>query len=285
MRKPASLLALLTLAVAAATTSCASINGPRGGRIFLPAANPNAPAQLERIKSLEGAWQWAPELGPELGGLVAIYHVTAAGNAVIETLFPGDPFEMVTLYHLDGEQLILTNYSSAGNQPTMRAEAGKPDSDSIHFNYIGATNLHSVNDTHMHAMSFIKIAPNELLTSWSFYTDQKPTGDKVFKLVRYWAPVEPEAPAEDPPSTFLDDLATELPVEAPSSSLAQPAEIVPETADESPADAEAELAELEAELEADLAAEEAEDAAPVEEAAPTEDPKPIEPASSESTPD
>ena len=28
---------------------------------------------------------------------------------------------MATLYHLDGDQLMLTHYCSAGNQPRMRA--------------------------------------------------------------------------------------------------------------------------------------------------------------------
>lgn len=176
---------LLTLALCAAlAASCASINGPRGGRIFLPAANASAAEQFERIKSLQGAWQWAPELAPELSGLVVTYRLTGNDSAMIETLFPGDPFEMTTIYHLDGNQLILTHYCSTGNQPTMRAEPGEPDGP-IHFNYIGATNLHSVNDGHMHSMSFFEIEPGNLLTSWTFYSDQKPAGDKVFKLVRF----------------------------------------------------------------------------------------------------
>jgi hypothetical protein len=82
MRLPASLFAL-SLLLGTLSSSCASINGPRGGRIFLPAANPNAAEQFERIKSLEGAWQWAPELGPELTGLVVTYHMTVKGSAIV----------------------------------------------------------------------------------------------------------------------------------------------------------------------------------------------------------
>ena len=176
---------LLPLVLCAAlAASCASINGPRGGRIFLPAANKSAGEQFERIKSLEGAWQWAPELAPELTGLVVTYRLTGNGSAMIETLFPGDAFEMTTIYHLDGKQLILTHYCSTGNQPTMRAQPGEPDG-AIRFEYMGATNLDSVNDGHMHSMSFFEIEPDHLLTSWTFYADQKPAGDKVFKLVRF----------------------------------------------------------------------------------------------------
>jgi len=192
---------LLLLSALMLASSCASINGPRGGRIFLPAANKSAKEQFDRIKSLEGAWQWAPELAPELTGLVVIYRLTGNDSAVVETLFPGDPFEMVTVYHLDGSQLILTHYCSAGNQPTMRAEPGEPGG-AIHFNYIGATNLSSINAGHMHAMTFFEIEPDKLLTSWTFYADQKPAGDKVFKLVRF----DPTATDSVEPDWKLDEL-------------------------------------------------------------------------------
>ena len=264
MRVLAPLLALVT------TLGCASINGPRGGRIFLPPSNPNAAEQFERIKSLEGEWQWAPELAPELEGHVVTYHVTANGSAVLETLFPGDEFEMITIYHLDGDQLILTHYGSAGNQPTMRAERGTPGG-SIHFNYIGATNLHSVNEGHMHAMTFLEIAPDELLTSWTLFSDQKLAGDRVFKLVRVDA--EPEADREQP-SSYLDDLGAG-PGPDPLEQLEDTVESPELPAVELPADAEpevevdAELAELEAEIEADIASEEE-----VPEAEPEPEPEP-----------
>jgi len=32
----------------------------------------------------------------------------------------GKPVEMTTLYYLDGDQVKLTHYCMAGNQPTMR---------------------------------------------------------------------------------------------------------------------------------------------------------------------
>mgnify|MGYP003352508404 CR=1 FL=1 len=34
--------------------------------------------------------------------------VTAAGSAVVETIAPGTPHEMVTVYHLDGDKLADT---------------------------------------------------------------------------------------------------------------------------------------------------------------------------------
>jgi hypothetical protein len=144
---------------------------------------------------------------------------------------------MVTLYHLDGKQLILTHYCSAGNQPTMRAIPGTPGGP-IHFDYIGATGLHSVNDGHMHAMTFLQLAQDQLLTSWTFYENQEPAGDKVFKLVRATSDEPEEELAHEAAET--DETEAAVPVEEASDLAAL----------------EAELDDLEAEIEADVATEE-----------------------------
>lgn len=54
------------------------------------AAGAPAPAGLERLKALAGEWVSAEdgELAKK-GDLVARYAVTAAGSAVVETVFPG----------------------------------------------------------------------------------------------------------------------------------------------------------------------------------------------------
>ena len=179
---------LLATACLVLLGSCNAINGPRGGPILMPLPNRSAEAQFERIKSLEGHWQWSEELAPDLKGMVCTYEVTAGGTAVLETLFPGDDFEMVSLYHLDGDQLILTHYGSTGNQPTMRAKAyaTKPGQVTlpIDFQCIGGTNMGTESDGHMHRMSFLDIQGDDLLASWTFQIDRAPAGDRVFKLSR-----------------------------------------------------------------------------------------------------
>jgi|FLOH01.1.fsa_nt_gi hypothetical protein len=189
-------LTLLSLTFMSVLGSCNAINGPRGGPIILPMPNRGAAAQFERIKSLDGVWEWSEELGPELSGLACSYQITAGGTAVLETLFPGDDYEMVSLYHLDGDQLILTHYGSTGIQPTLRAKpekllAGQVEAP-IEFACIGGTNMNSEADGHMHRMSFLDIQENELLTSWTFQVDRRPAGDRVFKLSRS-AATGPEA--------------------------------------------------------------------------------------------
>ena len=65
-------------------------------------AGPAPSPALERFKALAGEWVAAAD-GPmsKQGELVARYAVTAAGSAVVETVFPGSKHEMVTVYTAD----------------------------------------------------------------------------------------------------------------------------------------------------------------------------------------
>lgn len=86
---------------------------------------------FERLKALEGIWDEA-----EYGRTVE-YHLTGKGSALIEE-FVGDP-PMTSVYHLDGENLRLTHYCNAGNQPRMiAADYGER---SLNFDFVDVTNL------------------------------------------------------------------------------------------------------------------------------------------------
>ena len=86
--------------------------------------------RLEALKKLAGDWVAVGKDGKATAKVISSIRVTSAGTAVQETLFPGSDHEMVTMYHLDGDDLILTHYCSLGNQPRLRAEPGK-DSEEV----------------------------------------------------------------------------------------------------------------------------------------------------------
>ena len=81
-------------------------------------------ARFAALKSLAGDWVALGKDGKPTDTIVSSIRVTSGGNTIQETLFPGSDHEMVTMYHIDGEDLILTHYCMLGNQPRMRAEAG-----------------------------------------------------------------------------------------------------------------------------------------------------------------
>jgi len=134
---------------------------------------PPASAALERFKALAGDWV-AAEDGDMVkkGDLVARYAVTAAGSAVVETVFPGKEHEMVTVYHADGADLVLTHYCMEGNQPRMRAKNARgPRFD---FAYDGGTNIDPQRDRHMHSASLDLRGADEIRSVWTELADGKP---------------------------------------------------------------------------------------------------------------
>jgi hypothetical protein len=128
-------------------------------------ANPASSQQFEALKGLMGDWFEVDKDGKTTDKLVSSIRVTSKGSVVQETLFPGSDHEMVTMYHLDGSDLVLTHYCALGNQPRMRAEPGK-DPLQIVFKFIGGTNLKSDDDQHMHQATLTLDGKDRLQAEW-----------------------------------------------------------------------------------------------------------------------
>ena len=156
-----------------------------GAAAAAPAPAPARPtsAALERFKTLAGEWV-AAEDGDMVkkGDLVARYAVTASGTAVVETVFPGSEHEMVTVYHADGPDLVLTHFCMEGNQPRMRARGAQGSR--FEFAYDGGTNIDPKRDRHMHSATFDLASANEIRSEWSELAEGKPVFVARLHLVR-----------------------------------------------------------------------------------------------------
>src|ERR1700722_15708841 len=110
-----------------------------------PAPHPG----LEKMKKLAGTWVAADKDGKPTAQVVSVIKVTAGGSAVHETLFPGQPHEMVSVYTREGADLLMTHYCVLGNQPRMKADPKSP-ANQIVFRFAGGANLDPKKDKHMH---------------------------------------------------------------------------------------------------------------------------------------
>lgn len=110
---------------------------------------PPTNAALEKLKKLAGTWLLADNDGKPTDQVASIIKVTAGGSAVHETLFPGQPLEMVSIYTVDGPDLIMTHYCVLGNQPRMKADPKSP-ANQIVWRFAGGANLDPRKDKHMH---------------------------------------------------------------------------------------------------------------------------------------
>jgi hypothetical protein len=141
-------------------------------------------AAFERLKKLAGEWQAASPKDEVAKGKVAIrYQLTAGGSAVVETIFPGEDMEMVSVYHKNGNELLMTHYCCLGNQPRMRARIGA-NKDELVFEFAGGGNLDPAKDMHIHDGRIRFVDADHIHSEWEMYADGKPGEKHAFDLIR-----------------------------------------------------------------------------------------------------
>jgi hypothetical protein len=115
--------------------------------------------------------------------MVVEYEVTAGGTAVMEKVFAGEPYEMVTVFTLDGADLIATHYCSGGNQPHYRFKAsGEPGAVMMAFD--GGTSLDQAKDAYIHDMRYDLSADGQVRAELTNYAAGKPAGKIRFDIAR-----------------------------------------------------------------------------------------------------
>src|SRR4051812_42253795 len=67
-------------------------------------------ANLEKLTKLVGTWVKADKDGKPTDEVVSVIKATAGGSVIQETLFPGSDHEMISMYNVDGADLVMTHY-------------------------------------------------------------------------------------------------------------------------------------------------------------------------------
>jgi hypothetical protein len=159
---------MVTLAVAAAVVLWLGLAGTVAEAAGKQETNANA--AFAKLKTLAGKW----EAETQRGKVTSAYEVLSNGSALEErTKVPGED-EMLTVYHLDGDRLVLTHYCTAGNQPHMQAEAFDPASNQLVFNFAGGGNLSDPNVGHMHNVAIRFLSADAFNSKWTFQENGKP---------------------------------------------------------------------------------------------------------------
>ncbi len=142
-------------------------------------------ALFEKLKSLVGTWVEADKDGKPTDKVASIVRLTAGGSAVHETLFPGDAMEMVSVYHLDKGDVVMTHYCMLGNQPRMKADPSSTTK-KIQWNFAGGTNLDPAKDTHMHSATVTFVDNDHITVQGESWADGKPSPEHcgMLNLVR-----------------------------------------------------------------------------------------------------
>ena len=121
--------------------------------------------QWERMKTLVGEWDgYAVEEGKKLPTHVSV-RMTGDGSAVMHWMDAGTPHEMITMFHLDGSDLLATHYCAAHNQPRMKMVQGS-DPNVLVFEFKDGTNI-GPDDVHMQSVTITFIDADHHYEDWS----------------------------------------------------------------------------------------------------------------------
>ena len=121
---------------------------------------------LETIKKLAGEWVVADKDGKPTDQVASRFTVTAGGSTVTEVIFPGTDHEMLTVYHMDGKDLVLTHYCILGNQPHLRATAGN-DPKTLTFKFENGANIDPAKSNHMHEATITLVDADHIKSVWT----------------------------------------------------------------------------------------------------------------------
>jgi len=111
------------------------------------------------------------------------YRVASGGSVVMATLFPNTDHEMITMFHMDGDDLVATHYCSGGNQPHMRFDAAASTADELRFAFVDGSNM-KPSDPHIHE-GLVRIGGDgKLHEEWAGFAGGQKADVKVFDLTR-----------------------------------------------------------------------------------------------------
>jgi hypothetical protein len=140
-------------------------------------------AAFERLKSLAGTWEGQAGHDRPSTPATVTYRVASGGSVVEETLFPGTPHEMISMYHLVDGELVLTHYCSMANQPRMRLDEKASTPDRLVFAFDGGTNFDPAKDAHVHS-GVVAWKGETLHAAWAVHAGGKEAGQNTFVLSR-----------------------------------------------------------------------------------------------------
>lgn len=136
---------------------------------------------FEHIKKLEGTWRSKSTKGWEERQQ---FRLIAKDTAVASQSMPVPPVggsggnsapnaPMLTVFHMDGDKLLLTHYCEAGNQPRMIATAVEDGGRTVRFAFLDATNMPSRTTGHMHSVVITFVDDRHFNEQWSWYENGK----------------------------------------------------------------------------------------------------------------
>ena len=140
-------------------------------------AESDARKSFDLLKGMEGNWIGKSSQGE---ALQVTFRMTGGGSAVMSEIHGHGKENMVTMFHMDGDRLVMTHYCGAGNQPRMKVVSA--DAKSVTFEFFDGTNI-GPGDGHMQLATFSQPDADHHTEEWVFLDHGKEL-KRVFSMER-----------------------------------------------------------------------------------------------------
>jgi hypothetical protein len=131
-----------------------------------------ASTAFDKLQSLAGEWEGKMNEGGKDLPATTSFRLVSDRSVLMNILGAGTPYEMVTMFHMDGSDLLATHYCGAHNQPRFRFVSGS-DPNVLAFKFKDATNLASPTAPHMVGVKITLLDPNHHYEDWTFLENGK----------------------------------------------------------------------------------------------------------------
>jgi hypothetical protein len=144
----------------------------------MPGASTNP--MFDKLKTLVGNWQ-----GKDQHGNVVhlTFELVSNGSVLMERHASANGAEMINMYSVEGNRILLTHYCSAGNQPVLQSQPLPVGSKQMDFSFVRATGLKTPDDGHMVGLSITFEDKDRLSQIWN-YSDHGKKETDLFTFTR-----------------------------------------------------------------------------------------------------
>jgi hypothetical protein len=124
---------------------------------------------MSRFRGLAGVWRGHSSKGWDE---TESYTLAGKGSTVMAVSHFIDTPEdsMVTMFHVDGDRMLLTHYCEEGNQPRLVASEIGPGGSTATFTFLDGTGLKE-HPGHMHTVKFEFQDADHFTSQWSYFAN------------------------------------------------------------------------------------------------------------------
>jgi hypothetical protein len=137
-------------------------------------------AAWQTLQTLVGKWDGSTKPGDKEMPTHLDVRMTGGGSALMHWMGAGTPYEMITMFHPDLDELLATHYCAAHNQPRMKMVSATPKR--VVFEFKDGTNI-GPHDGHMVGLAIVMIDASHHDEEW-IYEENGKRSTSVFHFTR-----------------------------------------------------------------------------------------------------